>query len=53
METEKKLKYMLDEIVELNDIIKKGKEAMEKRKRLRKEVSNLMGNYMEVVNELS
>lgn len=53
METEKKLKYMLDEIVELNDIIKKGKEAMEKRNRLRKEVSSLMGNYMEVVNELS
>lgn len=53
METEKKLKYMLDRIVELNDIIENGREAIEERKRLRKEIAELMGHYAETINEMS
>lgn len=53
METEKRLKYLLDEIVELNDFIERGREAIEKRNKLRKEVAKIMECYAETVNEMS
>ena len=50
MEIEKKLKYMLDEIIDLNDFIEKTEEAMRRRKEIRLEVKKLLETY---TNDLS
>lgn len=51
METERKLRYMLERIDCLNEDIKKANEARKERDILRKEISELMEAYIETVNE--
>lgn len=52
METEKKLKYMLDEIVQLNDVIEKGREAINERNKLREEMAKLMEHYIDEMSQM-
>lgn len=51
METEKKLRDMLERINTLNNIIEDAREARKERDELRKEISKIMQFYMETVNE--
>lgn len=52
METEIKLKYMLDDIVELNEIIERGRKAMDERNRIRKKMVELMECYVDEMSEM-
>lgn len=53
METERKLRYMLEHIDKYNDLISKAEEAKKERNTLRKEVAKLMAIYVETLNEMS
>lgn len=52
METERRLRYALERIDYLNDLIVKGEEAKEERDELRNEISELMKTYIETVEEM-
>lgn len=53
MKTEKELKFMLEKISNLNDLIEKSNEARIERDELRKQVSRLMEIYIETVEEMT
>ena len=51
METEIKMKYMLEEITKLNELIRVGRESEKERDSLRNELAELMDIYTETLNE--
>lgn len=52
MKTERKLRYMLERIDNLNEDIEKANEARKERDILRKEISELMKVYIKTVEEV-
>ncbi len=53
MKTEKELKFMLEKIDSLNDLIERANRARKERDELRKQVSRLMKIYIETVEEMN